>query len=334
MTDTEALDRLENPATGEVWFNTPISISTPAWAAGDEYLDQPDFTAWYELGTRDGKTIVGFEAEWLSDFFERDATGNYEWIEYPTAKDDTTVTSLSYDFGAIPHNTTIYYDSLTLPDAFILSTGEPLTIPEWDYGTLDIPGHTSQTPTENEVILQVGGFDVRRVQMPSEFTWSQAYSVSAPVGLTYTDLFYLLQTPYGMLIPLSYDAFGNLSDVSWTIPDTVAVDGELAFRVDLMDIGCGPRDSDHNTTVAGIPTSAWSAAGTSTRGETLYIPNNSNPLLDPMYQSYSQAKEGFGLVPVSLKAFLNGPGLIAYQAPDSGFLLVYLNEAYSGRAWC
>ncbi len=333
MTDDEALARVEHPSTGEIWFSTPHQISTPAWAVGDDYLDQEGWTEWFELGTRGDRTIVGFQAVTLSGFFERDTAGNYEWIAFPSAKDDPAA-PLWDDFAAVPKNTVVYYDSLSLPTQLVLPTGEPLAVPQYDRGSFEAPGMGATELPAGDVIKTIGAYQVTRIVVPQNWIWSGPYTVTAPAGLSYSDLYYVLTTPYGMFIPLEYNAFGSLADVSWTIPDTVAADGDMVRLADLMDVGCGEHDSDHNTAVTGTTPADWVAAGTSSRGETLYIPAPGNPLVVPMYGAYTQSQETFGLTPVSQTAFLNAPALIAYQAPDSSSLLVYLNGAYSGRAWC
>jgi hypothetical protein len=334
MSDIEARERIESPQTGEVWLPSPIAIATPPWAAGDEYLDQEGWTMWFELGSRGDRTIVAFQAITVNGFFERDMAGNYEWIAYPSPQDDPTQAPLFEDFSAIPKNTTVYYDSLALPSQILLPTGEPLSIPLGDYGSAQTPGMGEIELPSGDVVMSIGDYQVTRVVVPQNWIWSGPYSVTEPAGLSYSDLNYVLTTPYGMFIPLEYNALGSLADVSWTIPDTVAADAEMVRLADLMDVGCGEHDSDHNTIVTGTAASDWVVAGTSARGETVYIPAADNPLVEPMYGAYAQAQVQFDNLAVSQPDFLNAPGLIAYRTPVSGDLIVYLNGAYSGRAWC
>ncbi|MBN2176381.1 MAG: hypothetical protein JW722_01835 [Demequinaceae bacterium] len=332
MTDLEALARLLTPQTGETWFDTPVQISTPSWAIGDEYLDQ-DWVTWYELGARDGRSIVGFSAEAVQEIFEMAGDGTWEWIPFPSARATVTPTADSFGYDEVPTNTSLYYDSLTLPAVFTLPTGEPLLTPEYDWGSPGIPGRESLTPEDGEVVEQIGGYEVLRIAGDARWIWSDVYAVTAPVGLTYEEFMYVLGTPYGMFIPLEYAPLGELTDITWAIPTSIATDGYTSLA-DINDIGCGPRDSDHNTTVFGTQGSDWVQAGTTAHGDKVYIPTATNPLTQPMYDSYTAFKEGYGETPVSLEQFLNGPALIGYKAPGTGDWVVYLNGAYSGRAWC
>lgn len=334
MSDAEALDRIEHPQTGETWFTTPVAIAAPPWAVGDDYLDQGGWTQWFELGTRADRTIVGFQSVTVANFFERDATGGYEWIAFPSAKDDPATTILWDDFIDVPKNTTVYYDSLALPSQIVLPSGEPLIVPQYDHGSFEAPGMGATELPSGTVVETVGEYQITRIVVPTDWIWSGPYSVTAPAGLSYSDLYYVLTTPYGMYIPVMYNPIGSLEDITWHVPNTVAEDGETARLVDLMDVGCGEHDSDHNTIVVGTAPSDWVVAGTSARGETLYVPTVDNPLVEPMYEAYVQAQEMFDVTPVSETAFLGAPALIAYQTPVSGELVVYLNGAYSGRAWC
>ncbi|MCJ7826863.1 MAG: hypothetical protein MUP36_01280, partial [Demequinaceae bacterium] len=296
------------------------------------YLDQ-DWVTWYELGIRGSRTIVGFSADALQEIFERAGDGTWEWIPFPSARAAMTPTADSFGYDEVPTNTSIYYDSLTLPDAFTLPTGEPLITPDYDWGTVEIPGRGSDLPADGDIVDRVGGYQVMRFAEAARWIWSDVYPVTAPVGLTYEEFFYVLATPYGMYIPIEYAPLGELTDISWTIQTNIPMAGYTSLA-DLNDIGCGPRDSDHNTTVFGALASDWVQAGTTTSHERVYVPTTANPLTQPMYDSYQAYKEGFGETPVSLDQFINGPALIGYKAPGTGDWVVYLNGAYSGRAWC
>jgi hypothetical protein len=332
MTDLDALGRLVAPLTGETWFDSPREIATPSWAVGDEYLDQ-EGTAWYELGIRGNSTIVGFKFDAVEELFERAGDGSWQWIAFPSARNEITSTADTFGFEEVPTNATIYYDSLTLPAAFILPSDEPLLVPEYDWGSVEVPGRESLALTDGEVVDQFGGYQVVRFGFPSRWIWSDPYPVTAPEGLTYEEFFYVLATPYGMVIPLEYSPIGELPDITWTISTSVATDGYTSLA-DINDVGCGPRDSDHNTTVFGTSSADWQLAGTAPGGAKAYIPTMTNPLTQPMYDAYSAYQEGMGEAPVSMAQFINGPALIGYKSPGTSDWVVYLNGAYSGRAWC
>jgi hypothetical protein len=136
-----------------------------------------------------------------------------------------------------------------------------------------------------------------------------------------------------MSIPLEYSPLGEISDISWSISTSVATDGYTSLA-DLNDIGCGPRDSDHNTLVVGTDVSEWSVAGTGLTGAKAYIPTTANPLVIPMYDVYKDSKAQYGDTPVTMSQFLNGPALVGFRTPDTGDWIVYLNSPYSGRQWC
>lgn len=335
MTDAQALERIDHPATGESWFSSPREIDPPAWAAGDDFLGD-ESRHWYELGMRDGRTIVGFDDISVSELFERDASGTYEWIAFPSARAETEGAAPSYGFDAIVANTTVYYDSLSLPAQLALPTGEPLVVPERDFGTVELPGNGSDTNPPFEVVNTIGDFTILRIEEPVTFVWSDVYEVTAPKGLTYTDVYYLLETPYGMLIPLTYYPVGQLEDISWSITTTVAEDGPGTYLADLNDIGCGERDHDHNTAVTGTAEADWFPAGTTTDGDEVFVANISNPLARPMYDAYRLSRSTIDpdSPARSIGYFLNAPGLLGYESADTGEMFVYLNGAFSGRAWC
>ena len=334
MSDTEALARMASPTTGERWFATPRKIATPSWAAGDAYLDQ-DWTAWYEIGTRGSSTIVAFEATAVSDIFERAADGTWQWIPFPSASDELTPTAPTYGFDVVATNRMIYYDSMTLPTEFTLATGEPLQITVGDLGSAEFPpGVDPATAPTGTLVAAVGGYQIRRYQEPARFVWPDVEPVSAPVGVTFADLYYVLTTPYGMFTPLVYKPFGGIADIHWSIPITTAPSDSMAYLADLNDIGCGERDRDHNTVVIGSLDSDWVIAGTSAHGESIYIPGPDNPIVDPMYQTYSAFATAAGKTPVSVTAFRNAPALVGYKSPNIGKWLVYLNGIYSARSWC
>jgi hypothetical protein len=331
MTDLEARARLVSPQTGETWYDTPLEIATPDWAVGDPYMDQ-DGVTWYELGFRGSTTIVGFSSFYLESILERSNDGTWEWIPFPSARDEVTPVGDSFGFDEVPTNATIYYDSLTLPAAFTLSSGEPLTVLDDDLGTVDIPGYGTYAPTDGEVIDQVGDYQVVRFARGARWTWSDQYSVTAPVGLDYEQFSYDLATPYGMFIPLEYAPIGELTDIDWDISTTIATDGYTSLA-DINDAQGGPRSYDLNTAVFGTLDSDWVAAGTAPSGEPVYIPTPTNPLTQPMYDVYCAFKEGFGETPVSLTQFIDGPALVGYKSLDTGDWVVFLNGAYSGRTW-
>ncbi len=332
MTDLEAQGRLVAPLTGETWHVTPQKIATPAWAVGDPDLDS-DYGSWYELGIRGSITIIGFSSVAVEELFERAGDGSWEWISFPSGRDEVTPTADSFGYAEAPVNTTIYYDSLTLPAAFTLPSGEPLIVPDYDWGSIEMPGREDYSLKDQDIVDRLGGYKVARIAEPSRWIWSDPYPISKPEGLTYEEFFYVLVTPYGMIIPLEYAPLGEITDISWSISTNIATDGYTSLA-DLNDIGCGPRDSDHNTTVFGTENSDWVSAGTAPSGKSVYIPSTNNPLTRPMYDVYSAFKQDFGETPVSLNQFLNGPALIGYKTPGTGDWVVYLNSPYSGRAWC
>jgi hypothetical protein len=335
MTDAEALSRMSSPQTGESWFDAPQQIAAPDWTAGDGYLDQ-DWVAWYELGTRGGRTIVGFSSETIEELFERDGAGAWEWIPFPSARMEVGPIADFYGgYSSVPVNTSTYYDSLTLPTQFTLPTGEPLITPEYDWGSPEVPGYDSLSPAEGDAVDQIGEFDVLLFDEPVRWIWADVYSVAEPPGLTYREFFYVLATPYGAFIPLEYASLGEISTIDWVIGTDIAPEGFSSLS-DINDIGCGPRDSDHNTIVVGLSDDDWAEAGTTVGGETVYIPTETNPLVEPMYESYRQYREQYEFDFVPQDEWIEGPALVGYRAPstEEGEWIVYLNGAYSGRAWC
>jgi len=335
MSNPEALSRLTAPQTEETWLDAPRQIASPDWAAGDGYLDQ-DWVGWYELGTRGGRTIVGFSSETIEEIFERSGTGTWEWIPFPSAR--MAVGPIADFYGgyeAVPVNASVYYDSLTLPARFTLPTGEPLITPEYDWGSPEVPGNDPPSPSEGAVIDQIGEYDILRFDEPVRWIWADVYPVTEPPSLTYREFFFVLETPYGAYLPLEYAPLGEIDDIDWTIDTNPAPEG-YSYLADINDIGCGPRDSDHNTSVFGLSDGDWVEAGTTAGGETVYVPTETNPLVGPMYESYRSYREEYEFAYVSQDDWIVGPALVGYRAPgsDGGEWIVYLNGAYSGRAWC
>jgi hypothetical protein len=333
MADEEALARIANPKTGETWFSAPRPIAVPPWAAGDSSLGS-SFVSWFEFGTRAGNTIVGYVDENIQELFERSPAGTWEWIGAPSARQPVTGASdVTFGFPEVPLNEAIYYDSLTLPAKFTLPTGEPLEVHEQDRGGLAIPGYTVTSQPSGTKVDTLGGYSIMRYATPVSFVWSGVYGVTAPPGVSYKDLYYMLQTPYGTYIPLFYDPFAGFDAVTWSVSTTVTSDPSW-YLSDLNDISCGIWEKDHNTMVSGVASTEWVVGGKTTLGESVYVPKATNPLLQPLYDSYVASRATLGGTAASLEAFRTAPAFVGYVVPGSGQWIVYLVGGYSGRAWC
>jgi hypothetical protein len=233
----------------------------------------------------------------------------------------------------VPLNEAIYYDSVTLPSKFTLPTGEPLMVREYDRGGLASPGYTVADQPTGTTVDSLGGYSIVRYTTSVNFVWSSVYGVTAPAGVSYQDLYYMLRTPYGTYIPLFYDPFAGFDAVTWSTSTTITSD-PYWYLSDLNDISCGAWEKDHNTLVAGVPSTAWSVAGKTTLGESVYFPKASNALIEPLYDSYVASREESGGAIASLDTFTTAPAFVGYIIPGTGQWLVYLNGKYSGRAWC
>jgi hypothetical protein len=333
MTDDEALARVANPKTGETWFSAPKTIGAPSWAAGNPNLD-PTSISWFEFGMRAGNTIVGYVDQNIQELFERSQGGTWQWIGAPSARQATMGASgVTFGSAEVPLNETIYYDSLTLPSQFTLPSGEPLEVHENDRGGLAIPGYTVANQPSGTTIDSLGGYSILRYATPVTFVWTGSYGVTAPAGVTYQDLYYMLRTPYGTYIPLFYDPFTGLDAVTWSVPTSFTSDA-YSYLADLNDISCGVWEKDHNTIVVGVPAAEWTVGGTTSLGQSVYVPTSSNRLLQPLYDSYAAAKSAAAQPAAGLDAFRTAPAFVGYVIPGTSQWLVYLNGAYSGRAWC
>ena len=330
MSDGEALARIASPQTSEFWFTQPRPIPAPEWAAEDEYYGS---VHWYELGIRDASTIVGFADEVIIELFEVNQFGEWVWVGAPSAREAAAGGTGTFGFPEVPLDAEIYYDSMTLPEAFRLPTGEIMLVAEGHRGGLANPGHTQVTQPEGEMVDTIGGYTIRRYSDPVTLVWPQVYPVDDPAGVSYRDQYYMLNTPFGTVIPLYYYPFGELSDVNWAIETSILTDAPV-FTVDINDIACGQWDRDHISVVEGVPPEDWVPAGTNSRGELLYVPVAENPLVAPLYDAYVAWTNEQSGTPKSLEEFLNGPALLGYESPDTGDWLVFLNGAYSARAWC
>ena len=131
----------------------------------------------------------------------------------------------------------------------------------------------------------------------------------------------------------SYDNISTHSDVTWNI--TVSLDSDTGvYMADVMDSACGLWDHDHNTVLIGILDTDWIQAGTTSRGERVYVMTETHPLAAPMYLTYVAATESAGQTPRSFEQFTDAPGIVGYKSSDADAWIAYLNGAYSGRAWC
>ncbi len=333
MSDAEALARIANPSTGESWFDTPKLIAAPTWAASDSYLGDRS-VHWYELGIRDGNTIVCYTDENIQEIFERGPDGSWQWIGAPSASEPVTGgVGVTFGFPDVPLNEHVYYDSMTLPHRFTLPTGEALDVNVNDRGGIASPGYTVKDQPAGTPVDTLGGYTILRYTTPVSFVWSDYYDVPAPEGVTYHDLYYMLRTPYGMYIPLFYTPFTGLGDITWSVATTFTVD-QYAYISDLNDISCGVWEKDHNTIVTGIPATEWTVGGTTPLGVNVYVPKASNPLAEPLYDAYVASRDANGQSHDSIGTFLAAPAFVGYVTPDTGQWIVYLNGAYSGRAWC
>jgi hypothetical protein len=326
MTDAEALSRLDDPATREFWLTQPREIPPPLWAEGDPLWDN-DLSTWWELGRRGTSTIAGVGYPVLEEFFEIDADGHWTWVLFPSPREAALVTgTVGEGAEGVTPNTYLYYDSLALPLTVTLVSGEPLLTPLDGWGFPELPEDATRATATP--VRSLGDYRVARYERSVSWVWSQVYDVKPPSSVNYRDVFYVLETPYGMIIPLTYSPFGILEDVEWSVTTKFGRDAHLA---DLNDIACGIWDTDHNTVVDGLVNSDWKSAGVKPRGDTVYVPTSTNPLVGPMHEVFLQANPGSTL---SLDDFAAAPALVGYHSRDIGAWVVYLNGNYSGRAWC
>ena len=344
MTDAEALERITDPQTGEKWFGTAKTIAAPGWAAESQILSQ-EGVHWYELGTRGSNTIVGVASSAEIDLiFERGPNGAHRQIDYPSPRQPATTPKFPAEEFGVAHDRVTYYDSFALPQQLELPSGDPVELGSTTSYGVDpagefLLGHRGETASSGG---RISSFEILRYDSPGTFAWSEFYDVAAPAGVSVVNWYYLLRTPWGTEIPLGYDPFGTLADVTWdaaypmAAPDPAREDS--GYLTDLNDSGCGPWDHDHVTVVRGLPDSAWVAAGTSKRGKKVYLPATNNPLLAVMYKLYTKHlvadAQGPTPQPLSQQEFVAHRGLVAYKTPATGNWVVFLNSALSARAWC
>jgi len=324
MTDAEALLRMTDPQTGEKWFGKPRPIATPKWAASSpDYGD--DWAHWYELGTRADASILGAVNGWdeLSLIVERHPDGHAVQIDHPSPNEPRPGSDAPPELG-IPHDTTTYYDSFAQPAQLALASGTPLLVAA-SYGLIG----RQITATATSSAGTYGAFEAVRYDSTPTFAWSDP----PPAGLTFAKWDYLLRTPWGSEVVLTYAPFVGYDSVKWSAGSPYTPSDQPG-PTDLFDSSCGGAPLAPVIVVRGLTDRDWVAAGTTARGETIYLAAPGNPLIDPIYRAYADIKASYGNAVVTRDEWIGDRGLVAFKTPSTGSWVVYLDAGLSGRAWC
>lgn len=204
------MQRFLHPTTGETWLEAPKKLAKQGFYSapdggsrtevddtGEEYTAEYSEINYYEVGARDGKTIILShidEMYGVYELFERSSDGTVAVIAHPThdvSKEFEYPDASTYRKGVTIDKTT-RYDSLSLPASITLDDGTQLLRPEWvSIGQLvGVAGQATAGESRREV-QKLGASTIYRTEVSFADTKLSniGYSIQTPAHTVY-DLVY------------------------------------------------------------------------------------------------------------------------------------------------
>ena len=273
------LARFMTPTTGETWLPQAVKLTDQHFFS-DDFIsgmgdDAPDY---YQVGKHGDNTIIlgiaGFGLAATSLLFEKAPTGSVLAVLEPDGEatynqdeEQTLIQSLSQN---ITKDTTIHYDSLTLPRTIDLDKGYVLSKP-----TDPTLGNYIQTDSSSGGVSSV----VRKLGQSTLTKTEYSY-----VDTKLTSISYDLETPINTDISLTYEPLEtDLSGYQWD-SGNANVDDQLR----PIAQGCGIAGSSVTRSDA-VTDSDVEPIGKSPSGQTVYqLKDPNNPLLQKAYDEFTQ----------------------------------------------
>ena len=318
-----ALARFITPTTGETWLPQQKKLADQQFFKAFEGETNP--ASYYEVGKRANNTIIlgiiGYGLGNTAVLFEKTPAGVVSAIMQPDSEatyNQDDIKSLSETIKAeITKDTTIHYDSLSLPKSIDLDKGDTLGKPTYpslgDFITVD----TAITGTTTE-IRKIGQSILKKTE-------------TGYVDTKLTSISYSLTTPINTQIKLTYDPLEtDLSKYQWS--------SGLSSQDKLRPIarGCGGLGSSitrsDSVTDADVQT-----IGKSPSGLVVYqLKDLNHPLIQKAYdefKEYISYETNSQYKSITREDFVKEHAIVLYK-DKFGQWLVYSREQMSPAYGC
>lgn len=329
--DPTPLNRFIHPTTGEKWYTTPNKLGDLGY-----YTEENYGANYYEVGTRDNnKVIFGSinmgNATPASYLFEKSPSGQISVIIHPNLNAKYTATTDAYITdnlkSDIKVDSTTHYDSLSPPSSFVLSGGETVSVPEYNFiGSLTNPPDATVTKT---LVKQLGESKLMKVE--------RGY-----VDTKLTAINYVIDTPIGTEYGLLYAPIPeNLVEYTWNnsvnVPKT---DQDYEGSISGIVRGCGSTAQSVSRSDGAVDND-FVVAGRTPDGQTVYAyKDNNSTVVQKAYKEYVDYFNGNYVqgsqnapVVVSFDDFIKNHAVVAYKNV-SGEWLVYTRDSLSPAGGC
>lgn len=322
MADAEAIERAENPRTGEVWLANPQEIPEPAWARDTSYFATLGGPVWYLVGHRAGNEIIsqglsGYLIEVSPDAGPKIVIAPYPY-EVPSVED--------WRDAPIPLDTDTFYDSLAVPATAETPDGSVINIRDRTFGRDDLGGATV------EAMATYGGNTWAKLSRPADGGALEAPRIKALVVESSQEVGWVLLSPYGAIHQPRFDPAAQ--PISWKPGYGATPDRGF---VDFYDNSCG-NSTEFDAQIPAGAFGPWMLVGESPSGDIL-APMADSPLAQAAYQDKFElavGPDGPGDNPflTSLESFVAQPGVIAIPTRGGGDWWIMVNMDASTRLGC
>jgi len=321
------LTKFATPTTGEKW-TAPVKVENLKY-----YKDDTDgsLTTYYQIGTRGKNTIYMGSPNTMDEeriLFEKAPDGTVSAILQPNAtatySSDYNTYSKSQLADTVVANTTIHYDSLSLPKNFAIGNSETVAPRSAEYqglGNLQQP-NTDATVTRT-TLHAYGGSKLIKIERKYADTHL-------------TSVHYALDLPINTELDLSYVPIStNLTSYTWSNDSNIIADSDSDIaQMGGIVRGCGSTifavsraDAAHD--------SDFVPAGKTEDGKTVYaFKDNNNDIVQKAYSEYSDYyADDSSTDVVSFNDFLKQHAIVAYKTPNNGWL-VYTRNNFAALGGC
>lgn len=316
--DTSDLGKFIKPTTGEKWYKEPKELPSQGYVAAS-YVESVKY---FEVGTRDKNTIIlgylNYGIGGSAELFEKTPDGQVRHIAQPssTANYSTQQTTVSEPLyvASVVEDTSIHYDSLSIPGALAIGNGDTVRQTEYpDLGVLSQEVGTEGVTTKD--IKTYGESKVMRTE--------RSY-----VDTKLTSVGYVLQLPIGTQVKLIYEPIPpKLTSFTWD--NNVNSDDTIYGIVR----GCGAGGSVSRAD--NVTNDDFVSIGKSPDGQTIYgFKNSDATLLTKAYEEYVDFyRDVTETEVVSKEDFIKNHGIIAYKSKQ-GEWLIYTTDRFSPAYGC
>ncbi|MFZ3009847.1 MAG: hypothetical protein WA030_02400 [Candidatus Microsaccharimonas sp.] len=327
VSEADALSRFTNPTTGEEWYDEPISISKQGYF-NSEYNDESNY---YEVGTRGENKIIMTETYGIGSYYELFEIAPDDTITavvFPNANtDQTSKQNAIYDGSfadSIVVDTTLHYDSLSVPNSLEVNNSETVTMPEYGtIGGLINPATDGESSSVRSVVKVYGASSLIKME-----------NKNVDSGLT--TFYYAVDLPLGTRITLTYVPLAEkVDDYSWKDGTT------RTGTINSIVRGCGATGLSISR-ADNVTDSDFVAVATSLENQTIYgLKSVDAPLVKLAYDDYAQAKDYVNSdnypnndeIVLTQQEFFDDHAVLAFKNAASEWL-IYTQDNYALVGGC